>query len=462
MQDLDGQDHDVLFIVLDSARRDRVSAYGHDRETTPAFDGLAEEATLYENAYTPAPWTLPSHAAFFTGLYPTEHGITNGFADRSLRVPDEHETVAQRLGDAGYRTAGFSNNPWVGKLSGLNRGFDEYVEWDLEVTKSRDRSIHGYKGELLSRGHTALGYASRQPLVALKRKFFTSTLVERAQNWLTAGDDRPTFTFMNLMEAHSPYYPPKSAFRQLGLEKPGPLEARRLNTELLAYTAGKKDLRGSRRERTLDFYDASLRYQDGELAGVLASLKQSGRYDDTLIVVTADHGKTIGEFDRKETPTHYVRDVNNKVPLLVKRPGQTEGERVADPVDLVSLFYLMTGEIGAEEFTAPDGVAMTQDSVPHTGKAATDVTGWNVLSTAEAKLARTDDGTEYFFEGEGPDEELVSEEELDPGTVDMLRERMEKRLASLDSTTGMADDRADEDAGLDRNVQGQLKDLGYL
>lgn len=453
-------DHDVLFIVLDSARRDRVSAYGHDRDTTPTFDALAEEATLYENAYTPAPWTLPSHAAIFTGRYPTEHGVTNGFADRSIKVPAGHETVAERLQNRGYRTGGFTNNPWVGKLSGLDRGFDEYVEWDLEISRSQDDSLHGRKGDLLSRGHKALGYASRQPLVLLKRRFFTSTLVERAQNWLTSGDDAPTFTFMNLMEAHSPYYPPKSAFRQLGLEKPGPLEARRLNTELLAHTAGKRKLSEKRRQRTLDFYDASLRYQDGELAAVLSALKQTGRYDDTLIVVCADHGKTIGEFDRNEMPTHYVRDVNAKVPLLVKWPGQEEGERVADPVDLVELFGIMVGDDDADSFVPEDGVALTQDSVPHTGSAATDVTGWTVVSTGSAKLARTDTGTEYFFTGEGPDEEIVSESKMDSGTVEKLRQAMDDRLESLRSDERDADD--EEDAGLDRNVQGQLKDLGYL
>lgn len=452
-------DHDVLFIVLDSARRDRVSAYGHDRDTTPTFDALADEATLYENAYTPAPWTLPSHAAMFTGRYPTEHGITNGFADRSLQVPAHHETIAERLSERGYRTAGFTNNPWVGKLSGLNRGFDEYVEWDLEITRSRDDSLHGKKGELLSRGHTALGYAARQPLVLLKRRFFTSTLVERAQDWLAAGDGSPTFTFMNLMEAHSPYYPPRSAFRQLGLETPGPLEARRLNTELLAHTAGKRDLTEDRRQRTLDFYDASLRYQDGELAAVLASLKRAGRYDDTLVIVCADHGKTIGEFDRNETPTHYVRDVNAKVPLLVKWPDREGGERVSDPVDLVDLFGVAVGETDADSFAPEDGVAMTQDSVPHTGKSATDVTGWTVVSTGSVKLARTDDGAEFFFAGEGPEERVVSESKMDDDTVETLREAMDDRLDSLRSAERDVDE---EDAGLDRNVQGQLKDLGYL
>lgn len=457
-------DHDVLFIVLDSTRRDRVSAYGHDRETTPTFDALAAKATLYEHAFTPAPWTLPSHAAMFTGLYPTEHGVTNGFTDRSLQVSTEHPTLAQHLKTRGYRTAGFSNNPWVGKLSDLNRGFDEYVEWDLEVTKTEEPAFHGRRGALLSRAHTTLGYAARQPLALLKRRFFTATLVDRAQRWLTLEDERPTFTFMNLMEAHSPYYPPKSAFRTLGLARPGPFEARALNTHLLAHTAGKRDLTGNRRERTLDYYDASLRYQDGELAAVLASLKQAGRYDDTLIIIAADHGKTIGEFDRTEVPTHYVRDVNTAVPLLIKYPGQTEGERVDDPVSLVDLFDLIVGVTTPESFPAEDGVAMVQDSVPHTARASTVTTGWTVVTTGRAKLAQTDAGEEFFFVGSGPDERLVEAIEVDPATVRLLRTALDDRVAKLrvDEVEDEEEAAAAANGGLDRNVQGQLKDLGYL
>lgn len=205
-------DPDVLFVVLDSLRTDRVSTYGHDRETSPTIDRLAKDATVYDHAYTPAPWTLPSHCSMFTGRYPSEHGVTNGFTDRSIRLPEGFPTVAERLSQRGYRTAGFSNNPWVGQLSGLDRGFDEYVEWDLEISQSASADAHRSRDALLSRTHSAVGLAASQPLVLLKRRFFTANLVERAKRWFD-GADAPTFAFMNLMEAHGPYYPPDEAFR---------------------------------------------------------------------------------------------------------------------------------------------------------------------------------------------------------------------------------------------------------
>ncbi|WP_254538895.1 sulfatase [Halomarina litorea] len=458
---------DVLFLVLDSMRRDRVSTYGHHRKTTPTLDALAKRASVFENAFTPAPWTLPSHCSMFTGLFPSEHGVTNGFTDRDLRLAEEFTTVTERLAERGYRTAGFSNNPWVGKLSGLDRGFDEYVEWNLEIGVEGDADLHTRRERLYSRGNTWLGHASRQPLFALKRPFFTSSLTDRAKRWFdyTSGSDDPTFTFMNLMEAHSPYFPPKDAFRKLGLKAPNELEPRLLNTRLLAYVLGTRDLGDDERERVLEFYDAALRYQDAKVNGLLTMLDEQGRLDDTLVVVCADHGKTLGEYDRDGTPPHYVRDINVNVPLLVKWPGQNEGERVEAPVDLTDLHELLLGEAESSEAWADDDVALTEDHVPHTGRASKPVTHWRVLSDSEFKYARSEEGEEFVFERRGDadpanrkpnGERLV---EADEAMLAEARRRLDERIETLNESAGVADD---ADGELDGDVQAQLRDLGYL
>lgn len=286
---------DILFLILDSMRKDRVSCYGHDRETTPTLDEVASTATQYDNAYTPTPWTLPSHCSMFTGLMPSEHGITNGFKDGDLRLSSELPTLAERLSESGYRTAGFSNNPWVGNLSGLDRGFDEYVEWDLQITRRDETAIHDRVDELCSKAHWFVGHAARRPAFLLKRPYFTSSLVDRAKRWLTttADDDAPTFTFLNLMEAHSPYFPPDEAFEALGLDTPGPIEPRVLNTKLLAYVFGSMELDPEQRERVMEYYDACLRYQDRKVAELFRTLKDQNAFDDTLVVVCSDHGRRL-------------------------------------------------------------------------------------------------------------------------------------------------------------------------
>ena len=459
---------DVLFVVLDSLRTDRVSTYGADRETTPALDRFAERATRYDSAYVPAPWTLPSHCSLFTGRAPTEHGVTNGFSDRRPALPDDERTVAETLSGRGYRTAGFSNNPWVGQLSGLDRGFDHFVEWDLEV--SRAGADERRRDAAYSRLHSVLGRVTRQPLVLLKRRFFTGNLVTRARRWFDR-ESCPTFTFLNLMEAHSPYYPPERAFEELGLSAPGPLEARSLNTKLLANVLGKRDLSADERRRVRDFLDASIRYQDREFDRLLDGLRDRGRFEDALVVVAADHGKTLGEFDRDATPPHYLRDINVRVPLLVKRPGQTTAETVADPVELAGLFDLLVAPAATAEQTAgdarpvpslatDDGYALVEDHVPHTADEATEVERWRALADGERTYLAGPDGAEYLLRGRGPDERTVPLSSVDDAVLERFRDALAARVDGFEAGGERPGDAPAE--SMDEQVASQLQDLGYL
>jgi len=466
---------DVLFLVVDSVRRDRVSAYGHERETTPVLDALADESTVYENAYTPAPWTLPSHCSLFTGRFPSEHGVTNGFADSTSTLSTDTRTVTERLADRGYRTAGFSNNPWVGRLSGLDRGFEEFVEWDLERSRSAADRTPPTRDRIHSRLHTLLGQAARQPLFLLKRRFFTSRLVERAERWIerTAASDAPTFTFMNLMEAHSPYFPPSEAFRALGLDPPTVLEPRLLNTKLLAYVMGKRDLDRSERERVLEYYDASLRYQDRKVGELLSTLRRRDAFDRTLVIVCSDHGKTLGEYDRDETPPHYTRRINVNVPLVVKRPGQSTPHREDDPAELVGLhdrILAATREApepsaSASGSLAPESAgdrddpasrgALVEDFVPHTGRTTPDeIDRWRVIADREYKYVSDGAGSEYLFELRDGRDDLVASP--DRALLDTYRSALDRRTAALDAATESGT------RTLDGATTSQLRDLGYM
>ncbi|MDR5674638.1 sulfatase [Halalkaliarchaeum sp. AArc-GB] len=445
-------DHDVLFLVLDSVRHDRVSFHGHDRETTPSLDAFAQEATVFENAYVPAPWTLPSHSSMFTGLFPTEHGVTNGFADGTARLPAEVTPLAERLSKRGYRTAGFSNNPWVGSVAGLDRGFDEFVEWDLRIGSDGGTDIHRTRDRIYSRVHTGLGYAAKQPAFLIKRRFFTANLVDRAVRWLerTADDDQPTFTFLNLMEAHSPYFPPRSAFRQLDLDPPGPIEPRLLNTKLLAYVLGKADLPPERRRRVLEYYDASVRYQDRKVDELLTALRETGRFDDTLVVVCSDHGKTLGEYDRDGTPPHYVRDVNTDVPLVVKTPDQEVGQRIEEPAELVGIHDLILEGSSPRDWLCSNEYALVEDFVPHTGRNKTDVSRWRTLCGPNSRYVYDDEENREYFFGEFDDGENEHQRES-------MRLAFEERVRGLSRATGR-----ESTGDLDAAVEAQLTDLGYM
>lgn len=462
---------DVLFLVLDSLRTDRASAYGHDRPTTPTLERLADDATRYTNAYTAAPWTLPSHCSMFTGLFPTEHGITNAFADASPRLQPSTTTLAEGLATRGYATAGYSNNPWVGSLSGLDRGFEEFVEWDLRIGRSTsDVSIHTRSDRALSRVHTLLGQAARQPVFLLKRPFFTRRLVGRAVRWVTraADSDAPTFTFLNLMEAHSPYFPPDDAFRGLDLRGPSVLEPRVLNTKLLAYILGRRSLTREERDRVRAYYDASVRFQDGQVRRILEALDRVGSLDDTLVVVCSDHGKTLGEYDRGGTPPHYAREINVNVPLLVKEPGQREGSVVDVPVELPALYRLVlqasdpdasSDQLARrrEESSTGPPVAFVEDYLPHTGRSRPErITRWRMVVGREYKLLTNDTGDEYFFDVSDSRDRLV--DAPDERILDVYRDALDRRSGQM--ARAERDDVEDDD--LDRTVKSQLHDLGYL
>lgn len=445
---------DVCFVVLDSLRRDRTSVYGN-RATTPELARFAERATVYEQAYTPAPWTLPSHCSMFTGQFPTEHGVTNGFTEEGVGLGPDTETVTERLAARGYRTAGFSNNPWVGRLSGLDRGFEEFVEWNLSIGRSAEAGLHRRRDRLYSRLSGLLGHAARQPAFLLKRPFFTSNLVDRAVRW-TRQTSEPSFTFCNLMEAHSPYFPPDRAFRATESEPPGPIEPRALNTKLLGYTMGRLALDGELRERALAYYDAAAWYQDEQLGRLFDALRATGAFDETLVIVCADHGKTLGEYDRSGTPPHYLRRLNTRVPLLVKYPGQQESRRVNEPVELTRLFDVIDDGVRLAETS--EGTALTEEFLPHSGRERTAVTRWRSLSAGPHTLLRREDGAAWLV----TDDEATRLSELaddERAAGQRLTERLDERVTSLRPAEehGAADE-----ASLESDVESQLEDLGYL
>ena len=111
----------VLFVVMDTVRKDHLTPYGYDRLTTPGLERFAEEARVYEQAVAPAPWTLPVHASLFTGIYPSGHRATQ----EDPYLPDEVTTLAESLSAAGYPTACYSSNAWITPYTRLTAGFDD-------------------------------------------------------------------------------------------------------------------------------------------------------------------------------------------------------------------------------------------------------------------------------------------------------------------------------------------------
>jgi arylsulfatase A-like enzyme len=312
----------VLLIVLDTVRADCLGAYGYPRPTTPALDRLAKRAIRFEEARATAPWTLASHASMFTGRWPHELNVSWQAPLRS-----DFPTLAEYLGSRGYATAGFvANTQYCSYDAGLDRGFTHFEDYVADIKHLRPlRTALLFKlawdgiaalGTRLSddRYSTVLGWlmaTDRKHAAQVNREFVT---------WLYYRQDkRPFFAFLNYYDAHSPYLPPNGAKSRFG---PGP----RTLTEFLVLTelwqsVDKLKLTQDFVNLVQDSYDNCLAFLDACLGQLFEALEDGRVLDNTVVIITADHGEELGDHTLFEHGESLYRP-EVRVPLLVILPSR--------------------------------------------------------------------------------------------------------------------------------------------
>jgi len=317
----------VVFVVLDTARADRVSCNGYARTTTPTLDSLAADGVNYTAAHSVAPWTLPSHMSMFTGLLPGEHGATwKAFAEpadaplsdvfgRSLEPSDPERMLAQQLRRRGYHTAGFSSNAWVANRTGFEHGFDAFYEvWqERERLTSRWEEVHPWvrTAREMDRGDAGQAWMK-----------FREHVMDQG------GLEEPFFLFFNFIDPHYPYSPPPTWRYAWSDDREMGEKIARFEFSEMALAAG--DL-PSDVARFSPFYDAEMSYVDFLVGRLIGWLQRMGYYDETLIVVTSDHGEHLGENGRF-SHQFSVDEPLLHIPLVIKYPGgERAGERNDDP-----------------------------------------------------------------------------------------------------------------------------------
>jgi arylsulfatase A-like enzyme len=329
----------VALIVLDAVRADHVSCYGHPRSTTPNLDAFAAANTRYASVVSPGVWTFPSMTSMLTGLYPSQHGMNR--ADRP--VPAEPRLLAGRLRDGGYQTGGFSANPYMGRTYGFHRDFDVFREfWGV----SGGGAHSGMSGALNSayqwlwprvrrtvkRNHTLTSAYQRYLRRRVEgRDKGAAALVDAAVEWVGQArrGRRPFFMYAHVMEAHGPLAPPGDHAGRF-MDEPAMARAREVNQDAMAYMAGANPLDDERMGLLLDLYDGSISYGDQLLGRLLDALG-----DDTVVLITADHGNSFGEHGILD---HFfsVHQTLASVPLVVRHPDITAGvvERPVGTIDI--------------------------------------------------------------------------------------------------------------------------------
>ncbi|HEX7069484.1 MAG TPA: sulfatase [Rhodothermales bacterium] len=309
----------VLFIVLDTVRARSLSLYGYERDTSPNLKRLAERGVVFDYAFSTAPWTLPSHASMFTGRYP--HELEYGFRKRlSTRYP----FLAEAFHDRGYYTAGIVGNLlYCSTEFGIDRGFAYYRDHIVSIAKGIQESA---LGQLLLRWLELDTRFGRHDTFGKKS---ADLINEQFLDWLgDRDDDRPFFAFLNYFDAHDPYLPPSPFDTRFRDERPmGYVTAQDLTTWTPAEIA---ELR--------DAYDAEIAYLDDRLGRLFDELEEDGVLDNTIVIITADHGEHFGEHGLL-LHTGSLYEPLLRVPLLVFAPNGLvpAGTRISQFVSLRDL-----------------------------------------------------------------------------------------------------------------------------
>lgn len=365
----------IILVVLDTQRADRLSCYGHSVNTSPSLDRLAEEGALFEQPISPAQWTIPAHASMFTGQYPLLHQTVQ--SDRAL--PAELPTVTELLRANGYNTFAFCNNALVGVLdNGLRRGFHEFFNYasffpDLvpspkvapnPVARSAERVRGGMKHVIRS---IERQFGKSEALLALSQESFfvpfwsrlgsfkgnTIRSMSDAIRYARAyeDDEKPFFMFINLMETHLPYWPAKPFVRKYASWVGRDGEARRFmskfNTQAYRWaTPIVKPLSELEWSALHAMYDAEVAFQDHHLGRLFRALENPRSFDNTLIIVVSDHGEGFGEHNYMGHAFTLFQEVVH-VPLIVRFPGgEHGGTRVQNAVSTRRIFHTILESAG--------------------------------------------------------------------------------------------------------------------
>jgi arylsulfatase A-like enzyme len=319
----------VLLIVMDTVRADGLSLYGYDRATSPNLAKFATRGLTFDRAIAPSSWTLPSHASLFTG-----QDVSRLSVGVDSALDQTYPTLAEFLAGQGYATAGFAANSYFcNRWYGLDRGFAHYEDYatnPLEVFRSSGLGwwicVH-------------IDSLCRRLEIRQRHKVADDFVLKDAARinrdtlaWLRSRDrSRPFLAFLNYYDAHTPYVPPPTSSVRFGL-RPQSIH----DDLLLRDGIHIDDKRTTPREIQLarDNYDDCVAYLDGQLARLFADLDAAGELENTVVIVTSDHGEAFGEHGMFGHTTSIYQPVIH-VPLVIAGPGvESKNQRISGAVSL--------------------------------------------------------------------------------------------------------------------------------
>lgn len=287
--------HNIVILTIDTIRADHLGMYGYFRDTSPAIDSLAGESVVYDRCIAPMATTLPTHLSLMTGTYPVEHGVMANVGDGGSRfVPSPGlRTFAEFASEAGYATAAFVSATPLKSHSGIAAGFDLFDEPE-----------------------------------GAERKANATT--DAAIAWLTTRPPGPYFLWLHYFDPHAPYVAPPSDHPFTPDEDLlAYMEERHFEDQMVQY-----DFRIFPTPDVIGLYDDEIRFADREIGRLLESLRQTGDWEKTILVLMGDHGEGLGQHGEWHHGLVWGEQLH--VPLLFRVPGEPPA-RVAQPLSVVDV-----------------------------------------------------------------------------------------------------------------------------
>jgi arylsulfatase A-like enzyme len=438
----------VLLVSIDTLRPDHLHCYGYHRDTSPVIDRLAAEGVLFENHISSTSWTLPAHAALFTGLSDSVHGCTE--TDRTLAAG--HTTVAERFAAAGYVTAGFFSGPYLHPAFGLAQGFDSYVNCTSYASALDDSPNSDW----------AMDFGVMR---ASHRDITNPALTSAVTAWLATARE-PFFVFVHMWDPHFDFIPPAPYDTMFDPDYQGQLSGEdfffnpKVNRHMEA-----RDL-----HHLIALYDGEIRWTDEHLGQIVNELERGNLLDRTVVVVTGDHGTEFFEHGGKGHRMTLFDEVI-RIPLVVRYPPHlSAGRRVRAQTrmidvapTLLELTNMESTGLGAGRGLLP--LAVGGDEVhPLLAISELDSVGHRLLSARTMEWKVLEDlrrgSLQYFELGQDPAElePLASWENPRAGSI---RTTYDEARASLRERAAETVDAAPT-AHIPPEVREQLKGLGYL
>ncbi len=393
----------ILLITIDTLRADHLGCYGYPRAATPNIDHWAEKGSLFTNATAAIPLTLPSHSTIMTGQYPFTHGVRD---NGGFYLEEKWQTLAETLHSAGFRTGGFVSAFVLDRRWGIAQGFEEYFD-HFELSKFKMVSLDSVQ----RRGDETL---------------------TQALSWVDKNKASRFFAWIHFYDPHTPYDPPEP-FR----------------TEFKGQGA-------------MGLYDGEIAFTDNLIGRVHKYLEDNNLLSTTLVVLTSDHGESLGEH-QESAHGFFIYDATMHVPLLIWKPGE-EPRKISEQVRSVDLFPTICEAAGVQAAPSGSGVSLLPlvrgDKLPKTLTAYSESYypkfhyGWS-----ELKSLRT---SEYKYI-EAPRREFYRVSQ-DSGEKENIYEANRQRVANFESELSrlIASEVPAIPQAMDNDSLEKLQALGYI